>query len=127
LKETKISLFDICRYVIGLDSVDDESKPENPIFDLDMPTPENWTLDDNPPYAYYLYYMYSNLTVLNNFKRERGLNTFVLRPHCGEAGAVQHLVCGYLLAENISHGLLLRKVPVLQYLYYLAQIGIAMR
>lgn len=57
---------------------------------------------------------------------ERGLNTFVFRPHCGEAGAVQHLVCGYLLAENISHGLLLRKVPVLQYLFYLAQIGIAM-
>lgn len=49
-----------------------------------------------------------------------------MRPHCGEAGPVQHLVCGYLMAENISHGLLLRKVPVLQYLYYLAQIGIAM-
>lgn len=31
-----------------------------------------------------------------------------------------------MMAENISHGLLLRKVPVLQYLYYLAQIGIAM-
>lgn len=30
------------------------------------------------------------------------------------------------MAENISHGLLLRKVPVLQYLYYVAQIGIAM-
>lgn len=86
----------------------------------------NWTVDDNPPYAYYLFYMFSNLTVLNNFRRERGLNTFVLRPHCGEAGAVQHLVCGYLMAENISHGLMLRKVPVLQYLYYLAQIGIAM-
>ncbi|VVD04347.1 unnamed protein product [Leptidea sinapis] len=55
-----------------------------------------------------------------------GLNTFVLRPHCGEAGPVQHLVCGFMLAENISHGLLLRKVPVLQYLYYLAQIYIAM-
>lgn len=54
------------------------------------------------------------------------MNTFVLRPHCGEAGPVQHLVCGFLMAENISHGLLLRKVPVLQYLYYLAQIGIAM-
>lgn len=39
---------------------------------------------------------------------------------------MQHLVCGFLMAENISHGLLLRKVPVLQYLYYLAQIGIAM-
>lgn len=30
------------------------------------------------------------------------------------------------MAENISHGLLLNKVPVLQYLYYLAQIYIAM-
>lgn len=57
---------------------------------------------------------------------EQGLNTFVLRPHCGEAGPIQHLVCGFMMAENISHGLLLRKVPVLQYLYYLAQIGIAM-
>lgn len=44
--------------------------------------------------------------------REQGLNTFVLRPHCGEAGPVQHLVCGFMLAENISHGLLLRKVSV---------------
>lgn len=91
--------------------------------------------------------MYANMTVLNQFRkyvtefnqqfdikiligirfcRERGMNTFVLRPHCGEAGAVQHLVCGFLMSENISHGLLLRKVPVLQYLYYLAQIGIAM-
>ncbi len=61
-----------------------------------------------------------------NFSHERGLNTFVLRPHCGEAGPVQHLVAGFMMSESISHGLLLRKVPVLQYLYYLAQIGIAM-
>lgn len=54
------------------------------------------------------------------------MNTFVLRPHCGEAGSVQHLIGGFLLSENISHGLLLRKSPVLQYLYYLGQIGIAM-
>ncbi|KFM57087.1 AMP deaminase 2, partial [Stegodyphus mimosarum] len=70
--------------------------------------------------------MYANICVLNHFRRLRGLNTFVLRPHCGEAGPIQHLITGYLLSENISHGLLLRKVPVLQYLYYLAQIGIAM-
>ncbi|MPC91785.1 AMP deaminase 2 [Portunus trituberculatus] len=50
------------------------------------------------------------------------MNTFVLRPHCGEAGSIQHLVTGFLLAENISHGLLLRKAPVLQFLYYLAQV-----
>ncbi len=70
--------------------------------------------------------MYANMVTLNHFRRDRGFNTFVLRPHCGEAGNIQHLIGGFLLAENISHGLLLRKVPVLQYLYYLAQIGIAM-
>lgn len=40
----------------------------------------------------------------------RGLNTYQFRPHCGEAGAVTHLVTAYMVAENISHGLLLRKV-----------------
>ncbi|VDM08475.1 unnamed protein product [Wuchereria bancrofti] len=61
-----------------------------------------------------------------SYFRERGLNTFSLRPHCGEAGHVSHLVTGYLTSESIAHGLLLRKVPVLQYLFYLSQIGIAM-
>ena len=44
------------------------------------------------------------------FHRERGFNTFVLRPHCGEAGPAHHLVSAFMLAENINHGLLLRKV-----------------
>ncbi|KAG1712136.1 AMP deaminase 2 [Nymphon striatum] len=114
------------QYVTGLDSVDDESKPENPMFDDDVPLPEKWCDVENPPYAYYIYYMYANLAVLNHFRRQRGFNILVLRPHCGEAGPVQHLISGFILGENISHGLLLRKVPVLQYLYYLCQIGIAM-
>lgn len=114
------------QYVIGFDSVDDESKPETSVMDKDMPTPQLWSDTENPPYAYYLYYMYANICTLNHLRRERGLSTFVLRPHCGEAGSIQHLVAGFLLAENISHGLLLRKTPVLQFLYYLAQIGIAM-
>ncbi|CAH1185716.1 unnamed protein product [Phyllotreta striolata] len=120
-------LHNFLQYVIGFDSVDDESKPErNPLFDKDTPTPDKWNDEENPNYAYYLYFMYANLTVLNRFRGDKGLHPFVMRPHCGEAGPVQHLVCGYMLCENISHGLLLRKVPVLQYLYYLAQIGIAM-
>uniref|UniRef100_A0A9J7YEY9 AMP deaminase n=2 Tax=Cyprinus carpio TaxID=7962 RepID=A0A9J7YEY9_CYPCA len=114
------------QHVVGFDSVDDESKPEHHIFNLDSPKPVNWTEEDNPPYSYYLYYMYANMTVLNHLRRQRNLNSFVLRPHCGEAGPIHHLVSGFLLSENISHGLLLRKAPVLQYLYYLAQIGIAM-
>lgn len=119
-------LHQFLQYVIGFDSVDDESKPENPLFDKDVLTPDQWKDEENPPYAYYQYYTYANLCVLNHFRREQNLNTFVLRPHCGEAGPVQHLVCGFMMAEGISHGLLLRKVPVLQYLYYLTQIGIAM-
>ena len=51
------SYLNIWRYVIGFDSVDDESKPENPLFDRDVPPPDQWTDDENPPYAYYIYYM----------------------------------------------------------------------
>ena len=55
--------------VVGFDSVDDESKPENPLFDKDVTPPEQWCDEENPPYAYYQYYMYANLTVLNHFRR----------------------------------------------------------
>ncbi|XP_067383217.1 AMP deaminase 2 isoform X2 [Channa argus] len=114
------------QHVVGFDSVDDESKPEQHIFNLDSPLPVNWTEEENPPYSYYLYYMYANMTVLNHLRRQRGFYTLVLRPHCGEAGLIHHLVSGFMLSQSISHGLMLRKAPVLQYLYYLAQIGIAM-
>ncbi|XP_015756583.1 PREDICTED: AMP deaminase 2-like [Acropora digitifera] len=96
--------------VIGFDSVDDESKAESHLFTPQSPLPANWTNEENPPYSYYLYYLYSNMVVLNHLRRERGFNTFVLRPHCGEAGPAHHLVSAFILAENISHGLLLRKV-----------------
>ena len=55
--------------VVGFDSVDDESKPEQHIFNLDSPLPASWTGEDNPPYSYYLYYMYANMTVLNHLRR----------------------------------------------------------
>jgi adenosine deaminase len=77
---------------------------------MKTPLPENWTSDENPPYVYYIYYMYANIQSLNNFRRERNMNIFTFRPHCGEAGAVNHLVVSFMLAENISHGLVLRKV-----------------
>ncbi|XP_070202857.1 AMP deaminase 2-like isoform X4 [Littorina saxatilis] len=114
------------QHVTGFDSVDDESKPEHIVFDRDTPLPPDWCNEENPPYSYYLYYTFANMVVLNHFRRERGLSTFVLRPHCGEAGSATHLVTAFMLSESIAHGLMLRKVPVLQYLYYLAQIGIAM-
>ena len=82
------------QYVTGFDSVDDESKPENAMFDigengakwcnhwllrmtetftacLDIPTPDEWSWHENPPYAYYIYYTYANITVLNQLRKER--------------------------------------------------------
>ncbi|KAG0372651.1 AMP deaminase [Mortierella sp. AD032] len=111
--------------VIGFDSVDDESKAERRIY-RKYPYPRVWDMPQNPPYSYYIYYMFANMTSLNCFRQKRRFNTFVFRPHCGEAGDTDHLTSAFLTAFGISHGILLRKVPALQYLYYLAQIGIAM-
>ncbi len=87
--------------------------------------------------------MYANMASLNAWRRSRGFSrssncilrstavdaptdTFVLRPHCGEAGDPDHLSSAFLTSHSISHGILLRKVPALQYLFYLKQIGLAM-
>ncbi|CAH2325556.1 AMP deaminase 3 [Pelobates cultripes] len=119
-------LYLFMNYVTGFDSVDDESKHNDHMFSNKSPAPEEWTQEQNPPYSYYLFYMYANVMLLNNLRKERGMSTFLFRPHCGEAGSITHLVSAFLTADNISHGLNLKKSPVLQYLYYLAQIPIAM-
>ncbi|KAJ3084731.1 AMP deaminase [Rhizoclosmatium globosum] len=111
--------------VIGFDSVDDESKPERRTYKK-YPSPKNWDIGLNPPYSYYLYYMFSNMCTLNAWRKDRKFNTFVLRPHAGEAGDTDHLTSAFLTSHSINHGILLRKVPAVQYLYYLDQIGIAM-
>lgn len=111
--------------VVGIDSVDDESKVERRLF-RKYPVPKAWDTKQNPPYSYWIYYLFANMTSLNFWRKQRGFNTFVLRPHCGEAGDVEHLAVAALCAHSISHGLLLRKVPLLQYIFYLEQIGVAM-
>jgi AMP deaminase len=123
LSHPKLHIF--LQRVVGIDSVDDESKPEIPLPTA-VPFPQDWTMTQNPPYSYWLYHLYANLAVLNRFRSLRGYNTFLLRPHSCEAGDTQHLAVAALTSHSISHGLLLRKVPVVQYLYYLEQIGIAM-
>ena len=111
--------------VIGFDSVDDESKPERRLF-RKFPLPKDWSTSQNPPYSYWLYFMFANIASLNAWRKRRRFNTFVLRPHCGEAGETDHLASAVLCCHSISHGILLRKVPLLQYVFYLEQIGIAM-
>jgi AMP deaminase len=78
------------------------------------------------PYVYWIYYIWANLTSINYLRRARGLNTYAFRPHSGEAGSTDHLAATYLTANGIVHGLTLKAAPVLEYLYYLKNIGIAM-
>ncbi|KZT11831.1 AMP deaminase [Laetiporus sulphureus 93-53] len=111
--------------VIGFDTVDDESKAERR-FHRKFPYPRLWNAKESPPYSYWVYYMFANMASLNHWRRARGFNTFVFRPHSGEAGDTDHLTSAFLTAHSISHGILLRKVPALQYLFYLKQIGLAM-
>lgn len=115
--------------VSGFDTVDDESKSPAPTdrrFSSKMLSPEQWDLEDNPSYKYYSFYIYANIRVLNELRKMRGgLRAFDYRPHAGEAGEIHHLDTAFLLADGISHGINLRKSPALQYLFYIAQIGLA--
>lgn len=58
-----------CKQVAGFDSVDDESKAETHLFTKKSPLPADWNTNENPPYSYYLYYMYSNMVVLNHLRK----------------------------------------------------------
>ncbi|KAJ1951238.1 AMP deaminase [Linderina macrospora] len=113
------------QHVVGFDTVDDESKPERRMHKK-YPLPCVWDSASNPPYTYYCYFTMANLCSLNQWRMRRGFSTFVFRPHAGEAGDTEHLSAAFLTAQSINHGILLRKVPALQYLYYLQQIGLAM-
>jgi AMP deaminase len=84
---------------------------------------DKWTED--PPYIYHMYYVYANIYALNEYRKYRGLNTFAFKPHCGETGPVSNLTAGYLLGSGINHGINLRSGGLLQYLFYLFQIPIA--
>lgn len=123
LSDPKLHVF--LQRVIGFDSVDDESKAERPFNAKKYPPAGQWENSSNPPYSYYLYYLYANLVLINKLRQLQKLNTFVLRPHCGEAGDPEHLITAFLTSHSILHGIRLRKLPFIQYLYYLDQIGLA--
>ena len=79
----------------------------------------------NPPYSYFIYHLYANLKVLNRLREAKGFNTLPLKPHAGEAGSRHHMATAFLLADSVNHGIKLQENPTLQYLFYLAQIGLA--
>lgn len=122
----KMSL--ICNFLKnlgGFDTVDDESIRERK-YHQKFPSPDEWTHSENPPYSYYIYFLYSNIKMLNDFRRSKKLNTFKFTPHSGETGDYEHLVNAFLTADSICHGVQLRKCFPLTYIFYICQIGVTM-
>lgn len=119
----KLSRF--LEHCVGFDCVDDESKGD-PRMARKFPPPSEWVFDKNPAYSYYLYYLWANIHTLNLLRAQNGLSQLSFRPHSGEAGEMDHLVSAFLLADGIAHGINLRLSPVLQYLFYLTQVPMAM-
>ncbi|GMH47126.1 hypothetical protein TrRE_jg5961, partial [Triparma retinervis] len=113
---------ELLNHIVGFDSVDDEGNPEAP---CNCTSPSEWKQNDNPAYAWQLYYLWANIKVVNSLRKSKGLNTFAFRPHSGETGDVMHLAATYLLCESINHGINLAKQVSLQYLYYLDQVGLS--
>lgn len=108
----------------GIDTVDDESAWDVLHFDASSP-PSEYTSKTNPVYSQFAYYFYANIASVNVARASRGLNTLPFRPHCGEAGAAHHLATGWLVADGVNHGINLRHSAPMQYLYYLAQVPLA--
>eukprot|EP01088_Endostelium_zonatum_P019223 TRINITY_DN6534_c0_g1_i1.p1 TRINITY_DN6534_c0_g1~~TRINITY_DN6534_c0_g1_i1.p1 ORF type:complete len:670 (+),score=137.97 TRINITY_DN6534_c0_g1_i1:88-2097(+) len=116
--------------VVAFDTVDDESKNEPSYREYETFLTYNknggWDLTIDPPYSYWLYHIWANLTVLNKYRQSKNLKVFYFRPHSGEAGETEHLAAAFMVANNICHGIQLTQTVTLQYLYYLAQIGLAL-
>ncbi|EKE39142.1 hypothetical protein ENUP19_0089G0040 [Entamoeba nuttalli] len=109
----------------AFDCKGDESEFEGKISLSSLPVPAKWDSYKEPPFAYWIYYVYTNIHVLNNLRRTLKMNTFDFKPHCGETGDPMHNAAAFLTADAISHGITLDKQNTLQYLFILAQIGIS--
>lgn len=107
-----------------IDTVDNEAV--NDAYEIgNLPPAGEYDKAESPPYSYFHFYFWANLRELNRLREDKGLNSLRLRPHAGEAGPVHHLQTAFLFCDGISHGINLKQNAVLQYLYYIGQIGIS--
>ena len=65
------NLHHFLKQVVGIDCVDDESKPEKRL--PRYPPPKEWNTAHNPPYSYYLYYLY----VTNSLRSQHTMATHI--------------------------------------------------
>lgn len=118
-------LFHFLNHVTGFDCVEDERREDVSGSLANLPPPQKWTSEDDPPYNYYMYYLWVNIRTLNEFRTMRNFSTYSFRPSCGEGGTKDHLLGGFLVSNAINYGVALNEDPSIQYLFYLAQIGVS--
>eukprot|EP00744_Colponema_vietnamica_P011343 GILI01015954.1.p1 GENE.GILI01015954.1~~GILI01015954.1.p1 ORF type:complete len:662 (-),score=114.62 GILI01015954.1:19-1860(-) len=119
-------LFHFIDHITGFDCVEDERRPDVTLGSNVFTPPQNWTSEEDPPYNYYVYHIWANICSLNEFRKtKRQFSTFTFRPSCGEDGHIDHILGGFLTSDAISYGVRLKDNSVMQYLFYLAQIGVA--
>jgi len=65
------------------------------------------------------------LKTFNGFRVRHHLAPLLLRPISGFTGPTDELVSAFLLSDSICHATQLKNNSILQYLYYLEEIGIS--
>ncbi|AGO11884.1 AaceriADR119Wp [[Ashbya] aceris (nom. inval.)] len=114
----------------------DENKPQTESIAL---PPSRWQADgENPPLAYYMYYVYERLARVNIARHSRKQNSILLRssPQTDKNRAsqlnidvteqVESLLCNLLLCNGgiLDGEVLWSTVPTVTYLYYILQIPV---
>jgi len=115
-------LHEILPTIVGFTTTNFESRSDARVY----PIPTDWNSEDNPPYFYFLYHIWSNLNSLNAFLQRKNFAPLVYRPISGFTGSNDEIACSFLLADSIAHGVQIKSSAVLQYLFYLTQMGISM-
>jgi len=85
--------------------------------------PEDWNTLANPPFSYYLYYFFSNISSLNALRHTKSLKHFLFRP---SVSSTENALLGFLLADCVYDGVCISHSNVLQYVYFLSRVGIVL-
>jgi AMP deaminase len=69
-------LHEFLKRVVGFDTVDDESKTERR-YHKKFPYPRLWDYQQSPPYSYWVYYVFANMSSLNKWRQKRGFSAYL--------------------------------------------------
>lgn len=138
--DVQYCLTTICSFDIVISQSDEYLWSEFPDINL---APKEWIANgDNPTISHYMYYFYSRLSMFNQIRYKKSLNTITLRSYCSpdtSTRSSQFSTCNHFFTESteslvcnllLCNGGLLRgeglwlAPATLEYLFYLFQIPI---